>query len=309
MSPSGETPIAPQVVELRDGRHLSWYEYGNSAGEPCLFLPGAGTSGLAGAALDAAASEHAIRLMSIDRPGLGHSDPLAVAEGSLLHWTKDVQELAAQLALGKFGVIGHSAGGAYALAVSRALPERVALTVIGDGSGPYDADWYQQQAAMSRMSRSYYGLARRAPRLFATLYKLSTPQSPKAIDRMVSLISRGSSPDAQYAKAHPTETRVSLEAVADGCRQGPQGPTDDIRRLCLLWGFELTDVTGPVEWWHGKQDTNVSLAAGRPVTDRLPHVETHFVDGGHYTLFEHADEVMISLQHAMSDTHPPSGDA
>jgi pimeloyl-ACP methyl ester carboxylesterase len=135
--------------------------------------------------------------------------------------------------------------------------------------------------------------------MFAALYKLSTPQSPKAIDRMLGIISRGSSPDARYAKSHPAQTRASLAALADGCRQGPQGPADDIRRLCLPWGFELPEVIRPVQWWHGKQDANVSLAAGQAVTDRLPNVTTHFVAGGHYTLFEHADEVMAALRRVL----------
>jgi pimeloyl-ACP methyl ester carboxylesterase len=50
-----------------------------------------------------------------------------------------------------------------------------------------------------------------------------------------------------------------------------------------------------VDWWHGEQDTNVSPMAGRAVTSRLPHARTHFVDGGHYVLFDHAPEIMAAL--------------
>jgi pimeloyl-ACP methyl ester carboxylesterase len=113
----------------------------------------------------------------------------------------------------------------------------------------------------------------------------------------MAVATRGKSPNAQFARAHPDETRVSLEALADGCRQGAAGPTPDIAVLCRPWGFDLRDVTGPVEWWHGEQDTNVSPQSGREITSRLPHVTTHFVDGGHYALFAHATEVMAALMH------------
>jgi pimeloyl-ACP methyl ester carboxylesterase len=281
---------------LADGRALSWYEFGDPAGSPCLFLPGTATSGLAGAALTSAATAAGIRLICADRPGLGHSDP--VPQRPLRDWADDVEQLIDRLGLEAVGVLGHSAGGAYALAVSRALANRVTLTVVGAGSPPYDEAWLQATGLVSRTSRLYYGLARRAPRLFGTLHMISTPRSPKAVNRIAGVITRGSSSDAQYARTHADETRASLEALADGCRQGSGGPTADVRSICQPWGFQLHEVTGQVQWWHGEQDPNISAALGREAVSRLPHVEPHFVAGGHYVLFAHAGDVMTSLKAA-----------
>jgi pimeloyl-ACP methyl ester carboxylesterase len=169
--------------------------------------------------------------------------------------------------------------------------------VIGAGSAPYSEEWTRADGMMSRVSRLYYGLALRAPRLFGALYLLSTPRSDKAVDRLMAMITRGKSADAQFAREHPDQTRASLEALVDGCRQGAAGPTGDVVALCRPWGFDLREVTGLVEWWHGEHDGNVSPGAGREITSRLPHVTTHFVDGGHYVLFAHADEVMTTLTH------------
>ena len=284
----------PASMALDDGRTLSWYEYGDPAGCPCLFLPAAATSGRAGAALAAAATAGGIRLVSLDRPGLGHSDP--APQRLLVEWVGDAEQLVDHLGLDRFGVLGHSAGGAYALAIARRLADRVSRTVVGAGSAPYSEDWSRAEGMMSRMSRLYYGLALRAPRLFGALYVLSAPRSAKAVDRFMAMVTRGKSPDAQFAREHPDETRASMEALADGCRQGGAGPTKDIVALCRPWGFDLRDVTGPVEWWHGEQDTNVSPQSGREITSRLPHVTTHFVDGGHYVLFGHATDVMSTLR-------------
>jgi pimeloyl-ACP methyl ester carboxylesterase len=284
----------PASMTLHDGRNLSWHEYGDPTGRPCLFLPGVATSGRAGIALDVAALANGIRLISVDRPGLGHSDP--APKRQLVDWVGDVEQLADHLRLDRFGVIGHSAGGAYALAVAHRLADRVCHTVVGAGSAPYSEDWSRADGMMSRMSRLYYGLALRAPRLFGALHLLSSPRSAKAVDRFMALATRGESPDAHFARSYPDETRASLEALADGCRQGSAGPTDDVVVMCRPWGFDLRDVTGPVEWWHGEQDDNVRPQIGREITSRLPHVSINFVEGGHYVLFAHATEIMAGLR-------------
>jgi pimeloyl-ACP methyl ester carboxylesterase len=283
----------PTRTILADGRTLSWYEYGEPAGRPCLFLPGTATSGRAGAALNSAAVTGGIRLISIDRPGLGHSDP--APRRPLVDWVGDVEQLVDHLGLERFGVLGHSAGGAYGLAVAQRLADRVSRTVIGAGSAPYSEEWTRADGMISRVSRLYNGLAIHAPRLFGALYLLSAPRSDKAVDRLMAMITRGKSADAQFARAYPDQTRASLEALVDGCRLGAAGPTSDVVAVCRPWGFDLHEVTGLVEWWHGEHDTNVSPRAGREITSRLPNVDTHFVDGGHYVLFAHADEVMTAL--------------
>lgn len=282
---------------LNDGRALRWHEYGDITGSPCLFLPGVGTSGRAGAILDAAAAAAGIRLISVDRPGLGHSDPAPVQWG-LAGWTNDAEQLVDQLGFERFGVVGHSAGGAYALALARWLSDRVVLTVIGAGLGPFSEDWYRSKEVMSGMSRVYYRLALRAPRLFGALHLASTPRTPKAIDRTMALVVRGRSADARFARSHPEESRASLEALADGCRQGSRGPTNDVVTVCQPWSFTLTEISGPVDWWHGEQDANVNPLAGREITARLRDATAHFVTGGHYALFEHTEQIMSSIRRA-----------
>lgn len=276
-------------VTLADGRILAWHGFGDADGLPVLFFPGSSSSGLAGRALDAAAAEAGIRLIAIDRPGLGHSDPAPAR--ALVDVPDDIAELLDALALERAGVMGHSAGGATALAVAHRIPERVTATVIGAGSGPYAEEWFRAEAEIPGMSRVFYGLARRAPRLFGAVLQNGTPRAAGSIDRTLGMISRGDSPDAVYARTHPEDARAALEAVADGFRQGSRGPTDDARLICLPWGFRVEDVRGHVEWWHGLQDGNVRPAAGRAITSRLPDVTTHFVDGGHYTLFDGAHPI------------------
>ncbi|MCE4026035.1 alpha/beta hydrolase [Microbacterium sp. Au-Mic1] len=282
-----------RTIGLRDGRALSWHEVGDPAGRPCLFLPGSSSSGLAGAPLHVAAAKAGVRLLALDRPGLGASDP--VGDRALADWPSDVAELLDALGIEQAGVLGHSAGGAFALAVVHGLPDRVSATAICAGSGPYDESWYRGAARQSATSRLFYGLARHAPRVFGALLQSSTPRTPAAIDRTLALISRGSSPDAEFARAHPEATRFALEAVADGFRGGPGGPTDDARAVCRPWGFRVEDVASPILWWHGEQDGNVAPAAGRVMVSRLPQGTARFVSGGHALLFADPDPILAAF--------------
>jgi pimeloyl-ACP methyl ester carboxylesterase len=284
---------ALRTIALSDGRTLAWYEFGDATGRPCLFLPGSSSSGLAGAPLHDAAIRAGIRLISLDRPGLGHSDRGPVR--ALVDWPADVVELLDALGADRAGVLGHSAGGAFALALARGVPERVSATVVCAGSGPYDEAWYREAAAQSATSRVFYGLARHAPRLFGALLQSSTARTPTAIDRTLALISRGTSPDAEFARTHPDDTRPALEAVADGFRQGSGGPTDDARLVCLPWGFRVEDVAAPVVWWHGEQDGNVKPSSGQAMVARLPQVTAHFVPGGHAVLFADPDPILAAF--------------
>lgn len=288
-----DVPKTLASVELADHRRLSWHEFGDRGGRPCVFLPGAGTSGLAGAALHTAAAAHNIRLISIDRPGLGLSDP--AIPRTLVDWATDIEQLADHENLEHFTQLGHSAGGAYALAVTRRLTTRVQHTVIGAGSAPYSETWTRDREIVPGGTRLYFNMAVRAPKLFSALHLLGTPRTSKAIDRLLNAVSRGKSPDASFAGAHPEQTRISFAALADGCRQGGAGPTEDLAALTRPWGFDLTEVTGPVDWWHGEHDTNVTARSGREITSRLPNATAHFVDGGHYIVFSHADEIMAAF--------------
>ncbi|QWF82975.1 hypothetical protein HUW46_06414 [Amycolatopsis sp. CA-230715] len=294
--------LIPESMTLHDGRNLSWHEHGDRAGRPCVFLPGSATSGHAGAALDAAATASGIRLLSVDRPGMGRSDP--APRRLLADWAGDVEQLADHLRLQRFGLLGHSAGGAYALAVAHRLANRVSCTVVGAGSPPYSEDWTRADGMMSRISRFYNGLAVHTPRLFGALCRLSAPRSAKAVDRLMNLAMRGTSADAEFARTFPDQTRIAMEALGDGYRQGSSGPTQDFATLCHPWGFDLREVTGPVEWWHGEQDTNIRPLTGREITSRLPNVTPHFVEGGHYVLFSHAAQALAPLRHSGDRSGP-----
>jgi pimeloyl-ACP methyl ester carboxylesterase len=96
-------------------------------GLPVLYVAGYGYCRQARHPDDALAAGAGVRLLAIDPPGLGGSDPLPGY--TLRSWARDGIELAGHLGLGRFAVLGWSWGGPYALALAHEYPDRV--TSIG----------------------------------------------------------------------------------------------------------------------------------------------------------------------------------
>jgi len=120
-------------LELRDGRVLGYAMWGDPGGQPVLLFHGSPASRLfvPDPALTAAV---AVRLITVDRPGYGRSDPKPGRD--VLDWPPDVEELADTLALPPFPIVAHSSGGPYALACALALPRRVSRIVLASSVAP-----------------------------------------------------------------------------------------------------------------------------------------------------------------------------
>jgi pimeloyl-ACP methyl ester carboxylesterase len=113
MSVRIDDPARLGESELPDGRLLGWAEWGPSDGFPVLLCPGAATSRWLGLGADAVAALR-VRLVSVDRPGLGVSTP---APGRMFgDFADDIRHLAARRGLGRPAVIGNSQGAPFALA-------------------------------------------------------------------------------------------------------------------------------------------------------------------------------------------------
>ena len=108
-----------RIVKLRDGRELSYAEYGAPSGTPVLYF-----HGIPGSRLDPelfaerSCKRHPCR--SSDRPGSGRSSPRR--RWSLLDWVRDVVELADTLGIERFAVLGYSCGGKYTAACGFRFP-------------------------------------------------------------------------------------------------------------------------------------------------------------------------------------------
>ncbi|MBE1584372.1 alpha/beta fold hydrolase [Nonomuraea angiospora] len=293
---------AQQSITLEDGRRMAYAVFGDSAGQPCLFVHGFSSSRwLAGWALSAKVlRRHSVRLVAVDRPGYGLST--ANPAGGFTDWACDAAALAGHLGLGRLAVIGVSMGAGPALALAATRPDLVTSTTILSGMPPIGPG--ERWAPDSRGDALYWRLARHAPWLLRRLCSATATMTGASTrgdaDRVIRRVERGL-PDAD-ARAfrelvRDADARTAFVAdLSESSRQGGAAMADDLRRYLRPWGFEPADVSGPVRLWHGTEDPKVPVTLARRLAARLPRVSARFVPGGHFAAFAHQDEIIGEIE-------------
>lgn len=283
-----------RTVRLPDGRQLGVAEYGDPAGVPVLYHHGIPGSRLDVAVAAAAAARQGVRLIALDRPGIGLS---TLRPGHrMLDWAADVARAADELGLGRFAVLGHSAGAPFALVCAATIPDRVTRCGIVSGAAPMDRP--EARAGMSRGNRLGLALARRLPWLSHLQFSLMARVmrgNPAAVMRQMQRLARGA--DKAFLDAHPELVEVMAASSRESFRQGPAAVEWQVSLTSRPWGFRLEDIAIPVHLWHGEADVNAPPVMGRILASSIPHCEARFLPGeGHLSaLGNHLDEILGTL--------------
>ena len=108
--------VAGGAVSTRDGRDLTYLEVGDPAGPLVIHNHGGPSSRLEARLFADDASKNRLRLVCVDRPGMGRSGPQKTRTYS--GWADDMIAVADALGYHEFGVTGWSEGGPWALAAA-----------------------------------------------------------------------------------------------------------------------------------------------------------------------------------------------
>src|SRR6202048_4388382 len=118
-------------IAVGDDRQLGFAEFGDPQGRAIFWLHGTpGARRQIPAEARVYAEDNHIRLIGIDRPGIGASTPYQYE--NVLAFADDLRTVADTLGIDKMAVIGLSGGGPYTLGCAAAMPDRV---VGGGGRG------------------------------------------------------------------------------------------------------------------------------------------------------------------------------
>ena len=105
------------------------------------------------------AAQRGIRLIAVERPGYGLSDPQPGR--TMLDWTDDIEVLIDALGIKQFAVIGFSMGSIYALACAYKFPQRITRAALVGALAPLDAPDVME--GMSPAVSGLYTLAQSDP--------------------------------------------------------------------------------------------------------------------------------------------------
>ena len=279
------------TIRLPDGRQLSFAEYGDSQGKPVFFFHGTPSSRLLRHPNDAITKSLGIRLITIDRPGFGLSDPLPKRQ--LLDWPEDVAALADALDIDRFAVAGISGGGPYVLACAYKLPQRVAKAGSISGVGPTDFD--ENFRDMYPERKLAISLARLAPWLLKPLIGL-THNPQRNIEKYFEGIVKKSSKSDQEILNRPEMKSLMKKNWLEGTHQGVGGFVREGIIMSHPWGFRLEEIQIPVHIWHGDADTSTPQVMAQYIAGKIPDCQlTVFPGEGHFLLFDHWAEILTTL--------------
>ena len=280
------------ALRLRDGRGLAYVEWGDLAGTPIFEFHGLPSPRQVEATSEVFLRDQGIRRVTVDRPGVGFSDPLPTRK--LVDWPADVAQLADLLDIDRFAILGVSGGAPHALACAWALPHRVAAVALVSGLGPMDHPGAYE--GMNRSAGRVMFLADRVPwacRLLVGSVVAADRLRPGTVLR--GLLKALPAPDRIVA-SRPEVRRSLLESYALAFRQGTRGQLRDWAILAGSWGFRPEKLTVPVRLFHGEIDDRVPLHHAEHLARVVPDSHLTVYPGeGHMIIFDRDEEILAGL--------------
>jgi pimeloyl-ACP methyl ester carboxylesterase len=266
-------PRIEGTIVLADGRRLGFAEFGTPDGKPVFWFHGTpGARRQIPPEARVAAQKRGVRLIGVDRPGVGDSTPHVYP--SFGAWAQDIAAAADSLGLGRFGLIGLSGGGPYVLACAHALPERVVAGAVLGGVAP----------------------------------TVGPEAAPGVSSPIFNLYARLSPPGDRAVFARPEMKAIFIDDLVHGSRWGLRAPVYDLLLFSGPWGFRLRDIRVPIRFWHGDADHLVPLEHAHHQASLVPnatlkvrHGESHL---GSLAAAEEVLDAILALWAGSRSAHP-----
>ncbi|KAH9211781.1 Alpha/Beta hydrolase protein [Leptodontidium sp. 2 PMI_412] len=278
---------------LSDGRTLGYALYGSTSptAYSVFYFHGTPSSRLEAAILSVPAASLNIRIIGVDRPGMGLST--FQAHRKILDWPRDITELANHLNLPTFSILAYSSGSVYAFACAKMIP-RARLLNVGILAGAYPIKWNtffafkpMQHVMTSGLSHlagswlnSHWGDLARSPDP-EPFYAACMKEMPNR-------------PELEQKALKGVEKIALFDPMRESFRVDGKGSGLEFKLQAADWGFQLHEIDcagGRLKMWHGAKDVNVPMEQVNKVVGMLGGSELKVIEGeGHYGIFIHHGE-------------------
>ncbi|MGQ0446625.1 MAG: alpha/beta fold hydrolase [Beijerinckiaceae bacterium] len=291
-SRSAISPIgATKTVATQDGRNLECLEVGDPHGPLVIHNHGGPSSRFEARLLANSALKNRLRLVCVDRPGIGRSSPQKTRTYS--GWADDLITIANALGHHEFGVTGWSEGGPWALGAAAYVDPirlRHVTSIAGGSYGAFGDNWAADYLSKADALggflalhfepglRLMYATLGVAAEHFRGAYIKQLRKAVNGYDRQILL-----QPDFETA---------FCEVCAECFAQGSDGLVRDGELLYRSWAFDVRTIERRVHMWQGMDDRLVAASINKTVADRMPGAVWHPVEGaGHFVAVGSGDEL------------------
>lgn len=287
-------PKLEGTIAVGEDRQIGFAEFGDPQGRAVFWLHGTpGARRQIPTEARVYAEQAGIRLIGIDRPGIGSSTPHQY--DTIAAFADDLRTIADTLGIDKMIVVGLSGGGPYTLACAAGLPDRVVAVGVLGGVAPTCGPDAISGGAMTLGLRiaPVLRLGGTPLRLTAsTLIRLSRPVASPVLGLYAMF-----SPQAdRHLLTRPEFKAMFLDDLLNGSRKQLAAPFCDVIIFARDWGFRLHEVKVPVRWWHGDHDHIIPFAHGEHVVARLPDAELYHLPGeSHLAGLGRGEEILATM--------------
>jgi pimeloyl-ACP methyl ester carboxylesterase len=261
------------VVTLPSGRRVGYRARGIADGRPVMYLHGSPGSRreqdlIPGEVL----VRFGVRLVSIDRPGYGETDPLA---GDRVVRSADVISLCDELGIERCPIIAVSAGGSYALTVAAMAGDRIERVVLCCAQMPYDDEQAIQTVVPNKLGLIPLLRAGRSDQLLAGIgaFRDRLLADPAGGLKEISTLT------AQEERWLELRHTVFADDVATGLARSAEGVVDDLLAWPNPFEIDPSRVRCPVRAVHGSIDVGEPLSNLQRVLALLPDTQLFLLDG------------------------------
>lgn len=284
------TAAERRTVVLPDGRLIALRDLGRPDGFPVFILHPVVQSSLMRPQEATMAGECGVRLISIERPGIGLStrDP----EGTYASFADDLAHVADALAISRFGLIGWASGAPYALTAASRLGERITRVVLATPRLNFRSD-----LEATTPMRQFFGGLRRHPWIFETVFSIMRAKRSRRLLRpMIRNFVETSEPDRRLFERDPAMLDCFTDSLIEALDRTHKGIVAELNFYAKETPPETSGIARPVLVWHGAEDEMNRVEDVRRMLAGVPVEAFHVAGGhGHMVLFTHFRDVLAAL--------------
>jgi pimeloyl-ACP methyl ester carboxylesterase len=279
-----------RAVDVGGGRIVTLDDLGPDGATPVLYLHGTPDSRLSRHPDDGAAAAAGVRLLALDRPGYGGSDPfdptVAPPHASWpTAWDAAVARVLDALDVERCGVLAWSGGALAGLALAAGLPDRVGALGIVAGLVPRQAYDHPDVRAAAEGRLAMLEMADMLPAgtLGEEVAPLLAPYPCDAALAAEHQAEQRAATDAAELASVPGGAARMAEGLVEAVRRGLAGVAADVESQAGPLPVDLAAIGCPVRLWFGADDEVTPPAFGRWYADQVAHAGLTIVEGaGHY---------------------------